>query len=67
MSVKDVVTSLVDDGLIDTEKAGTSVYFWAFPSKASQARKKKLEMNEEKCQKVRKGGKVINLIWLVRW
>ena len=35
MSVKDVVTSLVDDGLVDTEKIGTSVYFWAFPSKAS--------------------------------
>ena len=54
MSVKDVVTSLVDDGLIDTKKIGTSVYFWAFPSKASQARKKKLEMTEEKCQQVRK-------------
>eukprot|EP00092_Neocalanus_flemingeri_P015178 GFUD01016395.1.p1 GENE.GFUD01016395.1~~GFUD01016395.1.p1 ORF type:complete len:208 (+),score=89.18 GFUD01016395.1:68-691(+) len=52
MSVKDVVTSLVDDGLIDTEKIGTSVYFWAFPSKASQARKKKLEMSEEKCLKM---------------
>ena len=31
MSVKDVVTSLVDDGMVDTEKIGTSVYFWAFP------------------------------------
>ena len=52
MSVKDVVTSLVDDGLVDTEKIGTSVYFWAFPSKASQARKRKLEMAEEKSLKV---------------
>jgi len=52
MSVKDVVTSLVDDGLVDTEKIGTSVYFWAFPSKASQARKRKLEMAEEKCSKM---------------
>ena len=43
MSVKDVLTSLVDDGLVDTDKIGTSVYFWAFPSKASQARKRKLE------------------------
>ena len=52
MSVKDVVTSLVDDGLVDTEKIGTSVYFWAFPSKASQARKRKLEIAEEKSLKV---------------
>ena len=36
MSVKDILTSLVDDGMVDTEKIGTSVYFWAFPSKASQ-------------------------------
>ena len=35
-SVKDVVQSLVDDGLVDTDKIGTSVYFWAFPSKALQ-------------------------------
>lgn len=36
MSVKEILTSLVDDGMVDTEKIGTSVYFWAFPSKASQ-------------------------------
>lgn len=29
-SVKDVLQSLVDDGLVDTDKIGTSVYFWAF-------------------------------------
>ena len=52
MSVKDVLTSLVDDGLVDTEKIGTSVYFWAFPSKASQARKRKLESAQDKCIKV---------------
>ena len=36
MSVKEILTSLVDDGMVDTDKIGTSVYFWAFPSKASQ-------------------------------
>lgn len=36
MSVKDILQSLVDDGMVDTDKIGTSVYFWAFPSKASQ-------------------------------
>ena len=34
MSVKDVVQSLVDDDMIDTDRIGTSNYFWAFPSKA---------------------------------
>ena len=35
-SVKEVLQSLVDDAMVDTDKIGTSVYFWAFPSKASQ-------------------------------
>ena len=30
-SVKDVLQSLVDDNLVDTDKIGTSVYYWAFP------------------------------------
>lgn len=30
-SVKDVLQKLVDDDLVDTEKIGTSIYFWAFP------------------------------------
>lgn len=30
-SVKEVVQCLVDDGLVDTDKIGTSIYFWAFP------------------------------------
>ena len=34
MSVKEVVQSLVDDNLVDTDKIGTSIYFWAYPSKA---------------------------------
>ncbi|KAJ7326881.1 hypothetical protein JRQ81_016640 [Phrynocephalus forsythii] len=43
MSVKDVLQSLVDDGMVDTDRIGTSNYFWAFPSKALHARKRKLE------------------------
>lgn len=30
-SVKDVVQALVDDGSVDTDKIGGSIYFWAFP------------------------------------
>ena len=53
MSVKDVLTSLVDDGLVDSDKIGTSVYFWAFPSKATQARKRKIESSTENLETVR--------------
>ncbi|CAH0401009.1 unnamed protein product [Chilo suppressalis] len=41
-SVKEVVQSLVDDHLVDSEKIGTSIYFWSFPSKAFLAKRKKL-------------------------
>ncbi|KAK7161845.1 hypothetical protein R3I94_004497 [Phoxinus phoxinus] len=43
MSVKDVLQSLVDDNMVDTERVGTSNYYWAFPSKALHARKHRLE------------------------
>ncbi|XP_067876237.1 meiotic nuclear division protein 1 homolog [Heterodontus francisci] len=46
MSVKEVLQSLVDDGMVDTDRIGTSNYFWAFPSKAVHIRKKKLEQLE---------------------
>lgn len=42
MAVKDVLQSLVDDNMVDSDRIGTSNYFWAFPSKASQARKRTL-------------------------
>lgn len=51
-SVKEVVQNLVDDGLVDSEKIGTSIYFWAFPSKAKHAKKRKIEelKNKIECQ-----------------
>ncbi|XP_023320790.1 meiotic nuclear division protein 1 homolog [Eurytemora carolleeae] len=58
MSVKDVVTSLVDDGMVDTDKIGTSVYFWAFPSKASANRKRKLDKLQEQLNTVEKKAKL---------
>ncbi|KAG7153966.1 meiotic nuclear division protein 1 homolog [Homarus americanus] len=42
-AVKDVVQSLVDDAMVDTDKIGTCVYFWAFPSKALSTRKRKID------------------------
>eukprot|EP00093_Oithona_nana_P007048 07048.XXX_255200_255817_1 [CDS] Oithona nana genome sequencing. len=47
-SVKDVLQSLVDDNLVDTDKIGTSVYFWAFPSKALALRKARLSELQDK-------------------
>ena len=41
-SVKEVLQSLVDDDLINTDKIGSSVYFWAFPSNSMVMKKKKL-------------------------
>ncbi|XP_028163714.1 meiotic nuclear division protein 1 homolog [Ostrinia furnacalis] len=41
-SVKEVIQSLVDDHLVDSEKIGTSIYFWSFPSKAKNVKKRKL-------------------------
>ncbi|XP_069023118.1 meiotic nuclear division protein 1 homolog [Embiotoca jacksoni] len=43
MSVKEVLQSLVDDNMVDCERVGTSNYYWAFPSKALNARKHKLD------------------------
>lgn len=41
-AVKDVVTQLTADGLVDTEKIGTSTYYWSFPGKLNLAKKAKL-------------------------
>jgi hypothetical protein len=53
-TVKDVIQSLVDDGLVDTDKIGTSVYFWAFPSKAINTKQQKLEELEQQNQVLKK-------------
>ncbi|KFM62734.1 Meiotic nuclear division protein 1-like protein, partial [Stegodyphus mimosarum] len=53
-SVKDVVQSLVDDGLVDSEKIGTSVYFWAFPSKAYNNRKRRIDELQNQVDEARK-------------
>merc|ERR1712224_786935 len=42
MSVKEVLQSLVDDNMVDSERIGTSNYFWAYPSKGLNIRKRKL-------------------------
>ncbi|KAI9273894.1 meiotic nuclear division protein 1 [Helicostylum pulchrum] len=50
-SVKEVLTSLVDDGLVTMDKIGTSNYFWSYPSAAVQTKKNKLHDLQEKLAK----------------
>jgi hypothetical protein len=43
MIVKELVQGLVDEGLVDAEKIGSSWYYWAFPSKLINAKKQRLD------------------------
>jgi len=51
-AVKEVVTSLVDDGMIDSDKIGSGNFFWAFPSKATIKRQTKIDALETKVNEV---------------
>uniref|UniRef100_A0A915BG92 Meiotic nuclear division protein 1 homolog n=3 Tax=Parascaris univalens TaxID=6257 RepID=A0A915BG92_PARUN len=42
-SVREITQLLVDEGLVECEKIGTFVCYWAFPSKAALTRKRRLE------------------------
>lgn len=33
MAIKGVLQSLCDDAKVDSEKIGTSIYYWSYPSK----------------------------------
>lgn len=46
-SIKDVLTSLVDDGMVESEKIGTSVYFWSLPSKALKKKNEQVRLIED--------------------
>ncbi|VDK85438.1 unnamed protein product [Litomosoides sigmodontis] len=47
-SVKEITQLLVDEGLVECEKIGTFVCYWAFPSQAGIIRKKQLQELDEK-------------------
>ncbi|KAJ2121321.1 Meiotic nuclear division protein 1 [Coemansia sp. RSA 720] len=62
-SVKDVVQSLVDDGMCHCEKVGTSNFFWAFPSEAAVKRKNKMmQLEKELAQMQAKQKELADLI-----
>lgn len=53
-SVKETLQYLVDNGSVDTDKIGLSVYYWAFPSKAINIRKRKITELEEQTSDTKK-------------
>ncbi|KAI9285793.1 meiotic nuclear division protein 1 [Umbelopsis sp. AD052] len=46
-SVKPILQSLVDDGLVNMEKIGGSNYFWSYPSAAAQTKRNKISELQE--------------------
>ena len=52
MSVKEVLQSLVDDNLVDSDKIGSGNFFWSFPSKAVLVKKGKIEANNAEIKRL---------------
>ncbi|KAK9324168.1 meiotic nuclear division protein 1 [Lipomyces orientalis] len=50
MQIKDVLQSLIDDGLVRCEKIGSGNYYWSFPSDASRSRALKFETMRKKVE-----------------
>jgi len=44
---KEILQMLADDGLVETEKIGSSVYFWSLPSKALAKKREEVAAAEE--------------------
>lgn len=41
--VKELLEMVVDDGLVDSEKIGSSLFYWSFPNKVFKTKQKQLE------------------------
>ncbi|CAG0917981.1 unnamed protein product [Notodromas monacha] len=52
-SVKDVLSALVDDNLVESEKIAGSIYFWSFPGKKVADRRQALEEIKKKLGKLK--------------
>ena len=46
-TIKDILQSLVEDGLVDSERIGTSLYYWSLPSKALKKRDEAIRSGEQ--------------------
>ncbi|KAG0243598.1 Meiotic nuclear division protein 1 [Actinomortierella wolfii] len=59
-SVKDVLQSLVDDGLVITEKVGTINLYWAFPSAAQQSKTAKIQSLQHEIQRLEQSNALLS-------
>lgn len=41
--VKEILGLLIDDGLVDSDKIGSTLFYWSFPNKALKMKQKKLD------------------------
>lgn len=53
---QEVNQSLVDDGLVDMDKIGSSNFFWSFPSKMAVTKQNIVDTLKQKITKVMTGG-----------
>jgi predicted RNase H-like nuclease (RuvC/YqgF family) len=51
-TIKDVLDSLVNDNLVETDKIGSSNFYWALPSKIYQVKKNGLDRNYEAIENI---------------
>lgn len=41
--IKDILQMLVDDGVVDSDKIGSMLFYWSFPNKACKIKQKQAE------------------------
>ncbi|KAH8920409.1 hypothetical protein BT69DRAFT_1222908, partial [Atractiella rhizophila] len=58
-TIKEILQSLVDDGLVFSEKIGTSNYFWSYPSAAAISVKNALEASRKEVVDVGKSREAV--------
>jgi predicted transcriptional regulator len=49
-TIKDVLQTLVDDGLVETDKIGAGNFYWALPSKAGNSRRSQISKLQNEIQ-----------------
>jgi predicted transcriptional regulator len=49
-TIKDVLQTLVDDGLVETDKIGAGNFYWALPSKAGNSRRAQISKLQSELQ-----------------
>ena len=51
MIVKDLLGGIIADNLLETEKIGSSAFYWSLPSRVYDAKKKQLEREKDNIEK----------------